>query len=281
MVATEAMAALLAMAGISAATLLWRRRYPYLPVGWFWYLGMLVPVIGVVQVGGQAMADRYTYLPQIGIYLLIAWGACDLTSRGLTAAGCAGRPRRSCWPRWRSCACRQTSSWRDSLTLWNHALACTEPNSLLYYNLAEAEFTLADGNHRENTRQAIKHFKRALDYEPNDVMGHNDLGTALVDYGEVAEAEKQFRRAIDSIPRSWTLTTISPTCWPRRGRPKPPSPNMKRPCGSSLPARTPTTGWPTCWPTAGSLTRPSAITRRPLPFTRKPWRIRPACGAFI
>ena len=79
LLAVEAMAALVALAGISLATLLWRRRYPYLPVGWFWYLGMLVPVIGVVQVGGQAMADRYTYLPQIGIYLLIAWAACDLT----------------------------------------------------------------------------------------------------------------------------------------------------------------------------------------------------------
>ena len=62
------------LAGVSAAALVWRRRFPYLFVGWFWYLGMLVPVIGLVQVGSQAMADRYTYLPQIGLCIAVAWG---------------------------------------------------------------------------------------------------------------------------------------------------------------------------------------------------------------
>ena len=121
MVATEAMAALLAIAGISLATLLWRRRYPYLPVGWFWYLGMLVPVMGVVQVGGQAMADRYTYLPQIGIYLLIAWGACDLTSSWAYRRWVCGAAATVVLAALAVRACQQTSSWRDSLTLWNRA----------------------------------------------------------------------------------------------------------------------------------------------------------------
>ena len=87
--------------------LLWRRRCPYLAVGWFWYLGMLVPVIGLVQVGGQAMADRYTYLPQIGLYLMIAWGLRDLTACGGWPST-RPRPRRSspCWPSSPGCRLR-------------------------------------------------------------------------------------------------------------------------------------------------------------------------------
>ncbi len=117
LLAEEALAALVAIAGISVATLLWRRRYPYLPVGWFWYVGMLVPVIGVVQVGGQAMADRYTYLPQIGIYLLIAWGACDLTASWAYRRWVCGVAATVVLAALAACACRQTSYWRDSRAL--------------------------------------------------------------------------------------------------------------------------------------------------------------------
>ncbi len=129
-----AMAALL-LAAISSAVLIARRRYPCLLVGWLWYLGMLVPVIGLVQVGSQAMADRYTYLPQIGLAVAVTWLAA-----GLLAAR----------PRWRLpcaavaslvllalivCTSLQTSCWHDSKTLWSHALECTSDNWIAHHGL--------------------------------------------------------------------------------------------------------------------------------------------------
>ena len=123
------------LALISAGVLLSRRRCPYLPVGWLWYLGMLAPVIGLVQAGQQAKADRFTYLPQIGLYLALVWGAVDV---------CRSWPYR----RWLDsatatlvlvavmvCAWRQTSFWHDSQTLWNHALECTSRNAVAHNNL--------------------------------------------------------------------------------------------------------------------------------------------------
>src|SRR5262249_9187002 len=76
-----ALGALVLVIGISVLSVQWAGRAPYLPVGWFWYLGTLVPVIGIVQVGGQAMADRYTYIPLIGIFIMLAWGVPDLAAR--------------------------------------------------------------------------------------------------------------------------------------------------------------------------------------------------------
>ena len=112
------------------ALLAWR-RLPYLFVGWFWYVGMLVPVIGLVQVGSQAMADRYTYLPQIGLCIAVAWGR-----RG--ASPSLGRYRRWAYGvasvllmvGLMACAWRQTSFWQNSETLWTHALACTSAQRL-------------------------------------------------------------------------------------------------------------------------------------------------------
>ena len=153
----------------------WRKQRPYIFTGWFWYIGMLVPVIGLVEAGEQARADRYTYLPQIGLYVLITWGITDLMrsmmmrrsrSRHLTtgwqspARGARKSSAHSPGARdsnpgigyqalcaaiaaaiiislsWRAFV--QTSYWRNSEVLWNHALAVTSDNDMAYYNLGHS-----------------------------------------------------------------------------------------------------------------------------------------------
>ncbi len=126
----------LLLLGISLAVLAGRRKCPYLLVGWLWYLGMLVPVIGLVQVGSQAMADRYTYLTQIGLYIALAWAiagvcrgsACRRWAGAATAAVAVAAL--AC------CAWQQASYWKDEETVWTHALACTSRNFLAHASLA-------------------------------------------------------------------------------------------------------------------------------------------------
>ena len=137
------------LAAASAAAVIWRRRWPYLFVGWFWYLGMLTPVLGLVRISDHTMADRYMYLPGIGLYIAIAWGAARI--------GAASTERR-----WALCACaglatavlvavatQQASFWRDDETLWRHALAVTADNSKAEFGLGDA---LAQGAVRRGDR---------------------------------------------------------------------------------------------------------------------------------
>ena len=190
----KALGALVLLVGISAAAVAWRRRCPYVFVGWFWYLGTLVPMIGLVQVGSHAMADRYTYVTQIGLYLALAWGAAQVAAS---------------WPyrRWvcgvasalvvfvlMGCAWRQTSYWRDSETLWTHALACTSRNSLAHYNLGVA---LAG---RGQVDEAIAHYRKALEIKPNFAEAHDNLGLALAGRGQVDEAIAHYRKALEIKP---------------------------------------------------------------------------------
>ena len=125
---------------ISGAAWALRKTHPWLVVGWLWYLGMLIPAIGIVQISHYAHADRYTYLPQIGLYVLLTWGAADL---------CAGWRHR----RWLLgglsmvilvalifCAHTQTSYWRNDELLWTHTLACTSGNYVAHNNAGEALF---------------------------------------------------------------------------------------------------------------------------------------------
>jgi len=179
---------------ISAGVLVGWRRRPWLLVGWLWYLGMLVPVIGFIQVGGAARADRYTYLPQIGLYLMVAWGAVDL---------CGGR-------RWRrvvaGCAAgavlagllvtarRQTTHWQDSLTLWTHTLECTPDNHIAHNNLGAA---LAG---QGRLAEAVAEYQRTLAIQPDYATAHNNLGLALVAQGNPAEAVPQYERALELQP---------------------------------------------------------------------------------
>src|SRR5438045_4742963 len=124
----QAILALLLLLIISAAVFLGRRKYPFLVTGWLWYLGMLIPMIGILQVGSQVRADRYTYLPQIGLCIIGAWGAMELfyqwrRSR-VILAGAAFLILTALITR----SYFQTSVWRDNETLWRHATDITSNN---------------------------------------------------------------------------------------------------------------------------------------------------------
>jgi protein O-mannosyl-transferase len=190
----QAAAALLVLAAVSVAVLLGRRRCPYLPVGWLWYLGMMAPVIGLVQVGVQAMADRYTYLPQIGLCIALAWGAADLAA--------AWSVRRWLLPVASSLivvilmsyAWRQAGYWRDNESLWRHTIDCTSNNVVAHNNLGTA---LAG---REQFDEAIEQYCIALDMAPNYTFAHNNLGSALDRCGQTDEAITHLRQALEEDP---------------------------------------------------------------------------------
>jgi tetratricopeptide (TPR) repeat protein len=182
------------LAAVSAAALLWRRRYPFLLVGWLWYLGMLVPVIGLVQLGMQARADRYTYLSQIGIAIALVWGAVQVAGSSpyrrwgvaavsvLVVAGLMG----GAW--------QQTRYWRDSETLWIHTLACTSQNSVAHHNLA----AILAG--RGQIEEAIAHYRRVLEIKPGDVKALYNLGNLLAGRGQIEEAIAHYREALAVRP---------------------------------------------------------------------------------
>ena len=184
----------LALLLISVGVLAGRRKHPYLLVGWLWYLGMLVPVIGLMQVGAQARADRYTYLPQIGLCVLVAWGARDLCGswrfRRLALGGAAtvilGGLLAS--------AHAQTEYWKNNISLWTHALACTSGNSIAHFNLGLALAMQGD------LPEAITQYERALQLNPDYAEAHNNLGDALTTEGKLAQAAQHCERALQLNP---------------------------------------------------------------------------------
>jgi len=182
------------LASISAGVLACRRRYPYLLVGWLWYAGMLVPVIGLVQVGAAAMADRFTYLPQIGLDVALAWGAADLCRSWPSRRWVCGIASASVFAALMGCAWRQTSFWRDSETLWTHALACTSRNNVAHNNLGLA---LAG---RDRLDEAMAHYREALEIKPSHVEALTNLGVAFARLGRFGEAMAQYRQALEIKP---------------------------------------------------------------------------------
>jgi tetratricopeptide (TPR) repeat protein len=181
-----------------------RRRY--LAVGWLWYVGTLVPVIGLVQVGAQARADRYMYLTMIGLLAIAAWGVADLVARWrnlrpvavlaavvvLAAAAVGTRV--------------QLRHWKDSAALFRHALEVTRDNVVMLNNYANL---LTDAG---QTEEAIKHFERSLELRPNSAEVHNNLGNALSDLGRTAEAIFHYREALrleaDFAPAHYNLARV-------------------------------------------------------------------------
>ncbi len=170
------------------------RRHPYLLVGWLWYLGTLVPVIGLVQVGVQAMADRYTYLPFIGLFIMVAYGMADLGARWhvpkfLLPVG-AGVVLSALM----ICTWVQVGYWRDSVSLFEHALKVTGGYSLTHNNLGAA--LMKQGK----LDQAIPHFTEALRLDPKYPEADNNLGVALATQGKIDEAILMFQKAIQIKP---------------------------------------------------------------------------------
>src|SRR5207302_2457277 len=171
----EVILAIAFLVAITAAAIGLRKQRGYLFTGWFWYLGMLVPVIGVVQVGEQGHADRYTYLPHIGMFLIVVWLAADVTavrqSRSLFAVATAVVIIVAlAWA-----AFIQTSYWRNSETLWTHALAVTSDNDFAHNNLG---YLCVD---RGELDKAISHFETALRIRSSRMDTHYNVGSSFVE----------------------------------------------------------------------------------------------------
>ncbi len=185
------------LAGLSVVAWEQRRTQPWLLMGWVWYLVMLLPVVGIIQVGGQAHADRYTYLPQIGIYMAITWlvaewgvrwlhhGPLRVALGGLMAGVLAVLM---------VCAWKQTAYWQNSETLWTRALACTTDNYVAHYSFGSAL------RQKGRLDEAILQYQEALRINPGYANALNNLGTALRQKGRVDEAITQFQLALKVMP---------------------------------------------------------------------------------
>jgi len=182
------------LCGISVLLILKGRKYPCLLMGWLWYCGTLVPVIGLVQVGDQAMADRYTYVPSLGVLILAIWGGCELIRRrryhviALSVAGSAGIVL--CFASTRE----QIGYWKDSEALFRHALDVTENNYVAHSSLGGA--LLKKGQ----TDEAISQYQEALRLQPDKATSHNNLGAALLKKDHTSEAISQLQEAIRLNP---------------------------------------------------------------------------------
>lgn len=173
-------------------------RHPYLVVGWLWYLGTLVPVLGLVQVGVQSMADRFTYIPSIGILICVAWGAADVAAgrmlvRVATAVGavvvvsaCAMATR------------QQLQYWKDSVTLFERAVTVTGDNFLAQGNLGVALCN------QGRIGEGIPHLREAVRLSPNFAYAHEHLGRACFSLGKVDEGIQHLRQAVALDPASAT-----------------------------------------------------------------------------
>jgi tetratricopeptide (TPR) repeat protein len=183
---------LLAVSGF----VIWRaRQAPYLVMGWLWFLGVLVPMIGIIQAGVQAMADRFAYVPLIGLFIMVVWGLGDWAERGgwrrgygtfgfaaLVLAGCA------------LLTSRQLSYWQNTTTLFVHALQVTSNNSCAHFSLGNE---LAD---QGKTQQAMKEWETALEIEPSRADIHGRIASSLSWQGNFSEAIARYRRALEIDP---------------------------------------------------------------------------------
>lgn len=190
----ELVAAALVVTGGCVIAIIMARRAPFVAVGWFWFLGMLVPTIGLVQVGNQSMADRYTYLPSIGLFVAVAWAAAVAVTRwriprtiGFAAgAAVAG-----------ACAFatnRQLQHWKNSESLFVRALAVTERNFVAHNGLGYA--LLGRGRFDE----AVAQFRRAVAIHPRFAEAHTNLGSALLQKGDANGAVASFEKALSVLP---------------------------------------------------------------------------------
>jgi protein O-mannosyl-transferase len=225
---TASASALLVLVTAGAFTL--RKRQPYLITGWLWYLIMLLPVIGLIQVGSQAHADRYTYLSQIGLYLAVTWGIVDLSRsfpyrREVLTVTAPVVIAVLAWRAW-----IQTAYWHDTERLWNRTFAVTKQNDIAHLNMGEYllkshrldeaitqfEIVLAsqpyqpDANfqlgsafmEKGDLELAIRHFERTLKIEPDNPEAETNLANMLLKSERVEEAVDHYRNVVRHEPSS-------------------------------------------------------------------------------
>jgi Flp pilus assembly protein TadD len=231
---------------VTAGTFFARRKFPYLLVGWLWYLGMLLPMIGLVQFGAQTLADRFTYLPQIGLCIALAWSVADACrfSRhrrwvgGLISALLLAILMGTAW--------RQTSFWQNSESMWTHTLACTSGNALAHYDLGLAlatqgrpdealvqyrkalainpDYANAQTNiaiiflARGRSREATALFRSAVKIDPGNADLHNNLAYGLACQGRFAEAIPEYQKTLELDPRCAVAHSKYGTILARQGR---------------------------------------------------------------
>jgi protein O-mannosyl-transferase len=178
---------LLLLAAITVWVIRRAPRQPYLAVGWVWFVIMLAPVIGLLQVGIQSMADRYSYVASVGVLIMLVWGACDFlpakpwllgTAAVLAVAACA------------ILTTRQVAYWRTSERLFLHAVAVTDNNYLAYNNLG------FDLSNRGETEKSMVYFQKSLEINSNYDEAHNNLGFALAALGRYKEATNEYIKAL-------------------------------------------------------------------------------------
>lgn len=179
---------------VTIGVFFFRKTRPYLIVGWLWYLGMMLPIIGIAQISYYARADRYTYLPQIGLYIMLTWGLADLFARWrrrreilyvvalVVLATFLMRTR------------VQASYWHDSERLWHHALNVDENNFVAHTNLGLAL------DEKGRPEAAIAEYEEALRIQPGYAEAHNDLGNALARVGRLTEAIAHYQRSLELVP---------------------------------------------------------------------------------
>jgi len=188
--------ALLILAAVTVLVVVMRQQRPYLLVGWLWYLGTLLPVIGLIQVGPVARADRFTYVPHIGLLLMVVWGAAEplqrWSKRWLVLAPLAAAALVACT----LVSIRQVRPWRDSIALWEHTLAVTRNNGVAHYNYGVA-LTAAG-----RIDDAIRQLREAARLEPDFAFAHNRLALALDRRGDQPGATAELAEVVRIMPAS-------------------------------------------------------------------------------
>jgi hypothetical protein len=217
--AATVLAAAALVAAITVLALRAARRRPHLAAGWFWFLVTLSPVLGVVQVGAQAMADRYTYVPLTGVTIAAAWGAAALTRRHRRARALTGVAGAAILVLLGMGARRQAGTWNSSVTLFEHALAVTRDNYVAHDNLAIA--LSLQGRTREALLHALQAQRLHPDREPRRLV---ELGRALLGQRLYAEAEEVLGVAARLRPADVQIRQLLSTARTGAGAPSPPNP---------------------------------------------------------
>jgi len=192
------LSALALLIAITLIAIFLREKRPYVIVGWFWYLLLVFPVLGIVQAGLQGRADRFTYLPHIGITLALTWSCADVAQRWRNGRLLLGSLGIGIVFVCTGLAYKQTTYWRDSISIWQHAISVTADNQTANQNLAAALYARGQiaESHRQERAGAIAHAKTVLNDFPYDVPTRDDLGVLLIQTGDPRGAIEQWEKSL-------------------------------------------------------------------------------------